>query len=283
MALYNSYGELVYEVPTAKGDKMKSVNTTEIARRIKDPSIGGMLYPRVSDILSVWNKPSLVQWIKEQGILAALTTDRLEGEDDIAFMKRLEVDSNDARDKAAEAGTIIHKYLQLLIIEQEVEPFPHRHLYDIAYLAYYEIENYLYENYGAKFSIGRLETEIPLVNRELGYAGTVDCIINSGGSSPIYLDFKTKDRLDKKNKSDYVFTENGQQLCAYALARKEFDNAILINVYIDRETGHVEFFQWVEGDNKLHSKWRKSTQKELFLNALNSYHLMRNIDYSKIF
>jgi len=284
MALYNSFGELVYEVLNAKGDKMKKVDTKEIVRRIKDPSIGGMLYPRVSDILAMWNKPSLNKWVKEQGILAALTTDRLEHEDDVAFMRRLEDDSNEARDKAAEAGTVIHNYLQQLINNEETEDII-SHPYIISSDAYEYLAEYLYKNYDIDITLSgcRIETEVPLVNTELGYAGTCDCIINSGTSQPIYLDYKTKNNLANKNKGDYVFTENGQQLVAYALTRKEFDNAILINVYIDRETGHTEFHEWVEGNSKLHGKWRKSTQKKLFINALNSYHLMRDIDYSEVF
>jgi len=70
------------------------------------------LVPSVTHILSLANKPALISWMVDQGILAALTTPRIDGEPEADYLSRIKKSSKEEASKAAERGTLIHGWVQ---------------------------------------------------------------------------------------------------------------------------------------------------------------------------
>lgn len=68
--------------------------------------------PSVTTVLQVVAKPQLEAWKIRQGILAALTLPRAEGEDDEAYLARVLSDSREQAKAAAEEGTRIHDAIE---------------------------------------------------------------------------------------------------------------------------------------------------------------------------
>jgi hypothetical protein len=68
--------------------------------------------PSVTTILGLANKPALTNWMVDQGILAALTTPRIDGEPEADYLSRIKISSKEQASKAAERGTLIHGWVQ---------------------------------------------------------------------------------------------------------------------------------------------------------------------------
>jgi hypothetical protein len=78
------------------------------------------LVPSVTTILSVAAKPGLINWMVDQGILAALTMPRLENEPEETYIARIKADSKAQAKKAAERGTQIHGWVEKGFLGLEV-------------------------------------------------------------------------------------------------------------------------------------------------------------------
>jgi len=68
--------------------------------------------PSVTMILGLASKPALTNWMVDQGILAALTTPRIDGEPEADYLSRIKKSSKEEASKAAERGTLIHGWVQ---------------------------------------------------------------------------------------------------------------------------------------------------------------------------
>src|SRR3990167_2562812 len=68
--------------------------------------------PSVTTVLSVLAKPALTTWMVKQGIMAALTLPRVEGEPEDSWIARIMGDSKEEAKAAAEEGTRIHDALE---------------------------------------------------------------------------------------------------------------------------------------------------------------------------
>jgi hypothetical protein len=112
---YDRDGTPQYEQITQKG----GLRATDLrdARRL------GLL-PSVTTILGVLAKPALTTWMVEQGIMAALTLPRVEGESEQAFMARIREDGKAQAKAAAEEGTRIHDALECAF---KGEHYPHKY------------------------------------------------------------------------------------------------------------------------------------------------------------
>lgn len=73
------------------------------------------LLPSVTTILSCVAKPALTDWMVKQGVLAALTGTRLEGESDDAYIARILADSRQQAIDAANEGSRIHDACEQLV------------------------------------------------------------------------------------------------------------------------------------------------------------------------
>lgn len=100
---YTKDGAPCYEVPKKSGGT-RSVNLRW------DRPLG--LVPSVTTVLRILAKPQLEVWKVKQGILAALTLPRNDGEDDDAFISRVLTDSREQAKMAAEEGTRIHDAIE---------------------------------------------------------------------------------------------------------------------------------------------------------------------------
>jgi len=70
------------------------------------------LVPSVTTIIGLMNSPALNQWISEQLLMSALTTDRKEGESEAEYISRIKEDAKEQSVKARETGTKIHAWVQ---------------------------------------------------------------------------------------------------------------------------------------------------------------------------
>jgi hypothetical protein len=100
---YTRTGAPAYEVAAAKGAMRPT--TLRDARKLG-------LVPSVTTVLSVVAKPQLVAWQVRQGILAALTLPRIEGEPEDAYLARIKADGEQQVKDAAEEGTRIHDAIE---------------------------------------------------------------------------------------------------------------------------------------------------------------------------
>lgn len=101
---YSREGAPAYEVPTADGKRMRSTTIAD-ARKLG-------LCPSVTTVLAVLAKPQLEVWKVKQGILAALTLGRIDGESDDAYLSRVMADSQQQVKDAADEGSRIHNAIE---------------------------------------------------------------------------------------------------------------------------------------------------------------------------
>lgn len=195
---YTKDGEGVYEVKAKTKDAMKAVTIRE-AREMR-------LLPSVTSILQILAKPELEAWKIEQGILAALTLPRLQGEPDDAFAKRVVVDMDRQSTDAADFGTTLHAAIKahltgdiatLQAMPSTVMPF---------------LDEFVKWQEESLLTV--YHTEDIVVNATVGYAGRLDFHgrMDLGGVGDCVVDFKTQNTRGRVK----FYDEWGMQLAAYA-------------------------------------------------------------------
>src|SRR5512135_1346216 len=102
---YTDTGEPAYTV-TGK-------NGTERPTTIRDARPRG-LFPSVTTVLRLLDKPGLTRWLCDQHVLAALTLPRADGEDEATWLARVRTDAQEQARKARERGTEIHAAIEKL-------------------------------------------------------------------------------------------------------------------------------------------------------------------------
>lgn len=202
---YTRQGEALYQVPYKDKKKpgMKEVTLRE-ARELK-------LLPSVTTILQVMAKPELEAWKIEQGILAALTLPRKEGEDLGVFAKRVVQDSQQQVTEAADFGTVIHKMIEAHLTGNTEE---------LQKLVTEETAPYLdcFIKWQGEVELDVYQSEQVVVNDVEGYAGRLDLhgrISTEDTRQDCVIDFKTQRIRDGKVK---WYDEWPIQLAAYAHA-----------------------------------------------------------------
>lgn len=70
------------------------------------------LVPSVTTIINLMASPALNNWIAENLLMSALTTDRKEGESEAEYIARIKTDAKEQSEKAKENGTRIHALVQ---------------------------------------------------------------------------------------------------------------------------------------------------------------------------
>src|SRR5215471_7529088 len=115
---YRHDGSPMFEIQALNGEMRKT--TLRDARQLN-------LVPSVTTILSIIEKPGLIKWQVDQGIMAALTLKRQENEPDAEFLVRLYKDSREQVIKAGVLGDQIHdacdKYFSGRPYEDEFTPY----------------------------------------------------------------------------------------------------------------------------------------------------------------
>ena len=70
------------------------------------------LCPSVTSVLGIIAKPALTNWMVDQGIMAALTMPRVNGESETDYIKRIKDDSKQQAIRAAQEGSRIHQAIE---------------------------------------------------------------------------------------------------------------------------------------------------------------------------
>lgn len=204
---YHKTGAACHSVPMkTKPGETRSTN-------IKDARALG-LYPSVTNIIGILDKPQLVAWKQEQAILSALTLPRLEGELDDAFAKRVVQDSTSQVRDAADRGTQIHAIIEEFALKGvRMTGNPYYHLCEQA-IEWLEA-NIINLHYAEKTVVGN------------GYAGKLDLKAEIRDFGLCIIDTKSR---KKYNGKFAVYDENGLQLSAYleadAITNQRAENRI---------------------------------------------------------
>ncbi len=203
---YYPDGRPCYELPKKFGEGMK-VPTLADARKLN-------LLPSVTTILKVLHKQALVDWLREQTALAIMTTPRLPGEADDAFVFRVlhtervqDQESTAARDRGTEMHAGIEAMFQGEPVAQDLLPW-------------------IEPAYQAVSKRGELiGCEVCVVGN--GYAGKLDLQLKGSDGTIWLYDYKTTKKLPEKA----AWPDHRLQLSAYAAAVASF-GVRCANVYI---------------------------------------------------
>lgn len=204
---YLRTGEPFYSV-RAKAGHDRPVTLADARKRDAVPS--------VTTILQIIDKPQLTEWRIKQGILAALTLPRLEGEPDDAYLSRVMTDSKQQVVDAADEGTRIHDALETAYKGGEVPEAYRRHVVpvmDAIGALYPDVNDWVSERSFA---------------HALGFGGKVDLHSPSTG---IVIDFKGKDGDFSDGKK--LAYDQYLQLAAYQKGL-DLPNAECVNVFVSR-------------------------------------------------
>jgi hypothetical protein len=206
------------------------------------------LFPSVSTIQQVADKPGLTRWKHEQIILAALTLPRLENEPLDFFASRVIEDAETHGKQAAELGTNIHAAMQAMF---ENKAFDHE--YD-KYV--YAVDVAMDDEWPSASWICERSFSHPL-----GFAGKVDAY-----SDRVIIDWKTTG-FDEKGISRLGYDEHLIQLSAYAFGL-QIENAEIANIYISTKVpGLVHIHKWTEADRR--------RGLDMFINLFNYWKLLK--------
>ena len=166
---YDRDGTPRYEIEMVKGGLRPTT--------IRDARKFGWV-PSVTTILGVLAKPALETWKVNQGILAALTLPRIEGEPEGEYLSRVLSDSREQAKAAAEEGSRIHDAIERsfrgLVVDAAYRPHVEAARAEIARL-FPEVDDWIPEA-----SFGHAS----------GFGGRVDLHSPSTG---IVVDYKGKD------------------------------------------------------------------------------------------
>ena len=160
--------------------------------------------PSVTEILQVIAKPALTDWKVAQGIMAALTLPKQDGEADEAYIARITADSKQQAINAANEGTRIHDACEQWFRDGVLVPEYSAHVNGVAqalHAAFPDVTDWVAEQSFA---------------HPLGFGGKVDLHSPSTG---IVVDFKGKDgdftETDKYGKPKKLAWDQHYQLAAY--------------------------------------------------------------------
>jgi hypothetical protein len=194
----------------------KNARDTDNGRYYIDPA-GGPDLVSVTNVLGTsvakaalmpWAVKVTVEWILDHRMEVArrAITDRAE------LAKQIKKIHRDARDNAADLGDRIHKACEHRVLGSPIADDP-----EVApYLA--QFDRWI-ASWGVVFANDVYATEITVMHRRLGYAGTADLMIwlptGPGGRRELWLiDYKTSATRSAKS----VYPENTQQLAALRYA-----------------------------------------------------------------
>lgn len=211
----------------AKGTGLPRQTTLADARKLG-------LVPSVSTILRVIDKPALNSWLREQAVLAALTTPRVEGEDLDAFVSRvLSVDAEQEAQKARDFGILIHDQISDSLNGRPIAPGTEDFIEPVLAIL---------KDFGRVVSTERIVFGI-------GYAGTLDALFESNYIT--IIDIKTTRKVPKTGS----YNEHCYQTAAYAKAVGNTGNKRIqtANLYVS-STEPGECCVYVQED------WNKSRE-----------------------
>jgi hypothetical protein len=197
------------------------------------------LYPSVTTVLGILDKPQLMDWKLEQVALAAFNSPANGSEPFEVYHQHLLTKAFEQVSDAADLGTAIHAALEAHFKGAPIEAGMDTYVEPVARLI---------EREGIAFT----EHELRLVNAQIGYAGTTDAVITRNGQTGI-LDFKS--RKTKPGVACTPWETEPLQIAAYGVAKFGQIPKIGANVYISTtEKGRVEI--WWHNYEDLTEAWK---------------------------
>jgi hypothetical protein len=243
---YARNGDPAYEVENKSKGGMRPT-TIRDAKKLD-------LVPSVTGIIDLLDKPGLNNWKVDQGILAALTLPRNDGESEYDWLVRVKQDAKEHAIEAARVGTETHAAIERFFIDGKLVPE-----YKETVLA---VEALLYELCpDAKWS-----AEKSFASPE-GYGGKID--LHSVDPS-IVIDFKGKEY--KEGTKKWHWPEQAMQLGAYGHGLGLDDYRGISIFFMRNRPGHVVHYEW---------KWDDLvTGYQKFILLLNYWQLEKGYDSS---
>jgi hypothetical protein len=221
---YDRDGKAVFEVPKAKGGGTRPTTIAD-ARKLG-------LYPSVTTVLGVLDKPQLMDWKLAQVSNWCHGNPPQDNEGVDSYARRATDGAFQQVSDAADLGTAIHAALESHF---KGDPVPD------GYDAYVYPVSCLIEKEGIKFR----EHELRLVNVRDGYAGTTDAVFTDSIGFNGILDFKS--RKTKPGQPCTPWETEPMQIAAYCVAKFGSIGGFTTgaNVYISTtEPGRVEIVRY---------------------------------------
>ena len=188
------------------------------------------VYPSVTTILDVLNKPALITWKVNQHLNAVLNHPEVIKSDnflkDVAYLAKMEMD------KAPTAGTNVHEVLEDFFNNKV--PAMDTPEFEIVTNVWNAI------SHATDYVIPEGEAEV-MVASDLGYAGCVDLVLDGW-----IIDYKTKLEASKFKPGNMAYDDHAIQLAAYRQVINP--SARCANIFICIETGEVDFHEHSEAD-----------------------------------
>lgn len=188
------------------GTPMHTVPMKTDPSKTRDVNLGDArklgLFPSVTNIIRILEKPQLNSWKEEQMVMAALTLPPVEGETIDERAKRVVRDAQQQVDDARKRGHFLHSACEMYL--QTGEPRPHDSVAELFAP---------FPDWAAKNISEVAYTEKTLVGD--GYAGTTDLKADIRGYGWRICDFKSRKPYNGKIRT---YDEDGMQLAAYAHA-----------------------------------------------------------------
>lgn len=224
---YTRDGKAMHTIQNADGDGTRPTTLAD-ARKLG-------LFPSVSSILQLLDKPGLDKWKMEQVALAGLRLKKDKKESEDYYIDRVIVESRKEVEKAGDHGTGVHgemdRYFSAKLNKTEFAPNAVTYAYTAPAIQWIEARG-----------ITPVVSEIVLINHEDGFGGTSDLpFLWQNLTKPGVLDYKTK-----KTKPDYPiepFPDQAMQIAAYGKTywKERFIDCCGINLYMSStEIGRTE-------------------------------------------
>jgi len=209
---YKSDGTPFHSILTADEKKTRSTTLAD-ARKIG-------LFPSVTSILGVFNKPQLEKWKMNQVAIAAFKTQPQKEESEEYYCKRIINTAFEQVGDAAQLGSNIHAALELGLAGEQFNP---------------ELATYVNPviEWVRKINIRIIEREKVLVNLVHGFAGTTDVLFNFNANGVGIIDYKT--RKTKPGEEVTAYDGQAMQLAAYAatyFGEDRIDEVLAANIFI---------------------------------------------------
>jgi hypothetical protein len=216
---------VVEMVPSA--DKKKTVKPTIVHARKY-----GFLYSvtRVcgTDFLA---SPGLTKWIIEQSVMACIDNPFVSEKTDeniAAYLDMIAAKASEYKELTADIGKKIHKHVELFFAGKETEAEASRE--PVIWKIICNIRDHF-----ATLGVAKVECEIPIGRKDLGYAGTPDLYATLNDGTKMIFDLKTTDL--NKYKEPHL---------SWKLQTGAYDNLLSAgarheNIIADRNNGDVAF------------------------------------------
>jgi hypothetical protein len=190
------------------------------------------LYPSVTSVLGIMDKPQLTAWKIEQAIMSSLTLPKEADETLEDYAKRIVKDSRESTTKAAEHGTRMHECMENILLGRAVST-------DETLAPYIKT----FTEWAEKNVEKTYWCEKGLVGA--GYAGRCDAYVKLRGIGDAIIDLKNR-KINKKYNAAPWYPTDAQQLWAYRNASENPKAACVSVVLASNDPEYIEHHQWDE-------------------------------------